>query len=440
MLKNLIANYLGKLWAISSNFIFIPIYIRILGEESFGLVAFYSTVAMLISVLNLGLTSAVTRYVAQERINQNSLDTIKTVEAFLCFLCGLIVLTIYFLAPFITKNWITIQELDFDVVILSVRLMAVIASIEIMFSIYVGAYMALEKQAIANFNQFLFSFFKSALVIPTIYFFDSVESFFVWGALASAVILIVVRRVFWQTHVVEALVKINLNRLYNLKGFAIGMGVIGVLSAINSQLDKILVSSNFTLTQFGVYSLASTISQLPLIASTPIAATVLPRLSLLVKEQKNIHNLYRKFSLLVLFVSVISSILISIDPHWLISIWTGSDNIPTGIRELVRYLILSNLMLSLQLLPFQVLIAHGFTKVNIVLSTLSLVLLVPLMSYSINYFGMVGAAYPWVLLNCVILNVMVYMVAKKYLGKRLSNVVVFSIIPTSIYLIFLLFI
>lgn len=408
-----------------------------MGEESFGLVAFYSTVAMLISVLNLGLTSAVTRYVAQERINQNSLDTIKTVELFLCFLCGFIIFTVYLLAPFISMNWITTQSLDVDDVILCVRLMAVIASIEIIFSIYVGAYMALEKQAIANFNQFLFSFSKAALVIPIIYFINSVELFFVWGAGASAVILIKVRGVFWRNHSADWSAQYGLNRLYNLKNFAIGMGAIGVLSAVNSQLDKILISSNYTLTQFGVYSLASTISQLPLIVSTPIAATVLPRLSFLVKEQKNIYNLYFKFSLLIVFVAVTSSLLISVNPHWVISIWTGSENLPSSINGLVRYLVLSNLMLALQLLPFQVIIAYGYTRVNIILSTLSLILLVPLMTYSINYFGMIGAAYPWVLLNCFILNVMVYMVSKKYLGKCTNNLLIFSFIPTIIYLIFL---
>lgn len=439
MVKNLISNYLGRLWAVSSNFLFVPIYILILGQEAFGLIAFYSTIAMLISVMNLGLTSATTRYIAQERINQKSLDTIKSVELFLVCLSALIVLVIYFLAPVISERWITVQTLEFDSVVLSIRLMAFIAVIEIIFSIYLGAYMALEKQVEANWYQFLFSFSKTALVIPIIYITSNVVSFFYWGASASLLVFILVRLTFWKKLSSNIKPRYSLISLWNLKAFALGMGAIGILSAVNSQLDKILISSSFDLAEFGVYSLASIISQVPLIVSTPIAMTVLPRLSLLVKQKQKIYHLYFNFSLLVVIVSLLVSLIISINPIWLISTWTGENDLPLYINHLVRFLLLSNLMLSLQLLPFQVLIAHGYTKLNIVLSLIALIVLFPLMIYFIKEYGLIGVAYPWVLMNFLALNAMVYFTSKKYLGMLLRNAILFSLSPTIIYILFIFF-
>ena len=43
--KNVIANYLGKIWSGGLNILLIPIYIKFLGIEAYGLVGFFASLS-----------------------------------------------------------------------------------------------------------------------------------------------------------------------------------------------------------------------------------------------------------------------------------------------------------------------------------------------------------------------------------------------------------
>jgi O-antigen/teichoic acid export membrane protein len=41
--RNIVANMIGRAWGVLSVYLFIPLYLKFLGIEAFGLVGFYST-------------------------------------------------------------------------------------------------------------------------------------------------------------------------------------------------------------------------------------------------------------------------------------------------------------------------------------------------------------------------------------------------------------
>ena len=64
---NLIANYLGQGWSALMAIIFMPIYIKILGPEAFGLVGFYITMQIVLSIFDFGITPTLNREMARYR-------------------------------------------------------------------------------------------------------------------------------------------------------------------------------------------------------------------------------------------------------------------------------------------------------------------------------------------------------------------------------------
>ena len=64
MIKNIVANFFGKFWGLFSNFIFIPIYIRLLGIESYSIISFGLIIAGVMSVLDSGITATLSREMA----------------------------------------------------------------------------------------------------------------------------------------------------------------------------------------------------------------------------------------------------------------------------------------------------------------------------------------------------------------------------------------
>ena len=58
---NTLANFAGRGWAILLNLALVPVYLRMLGAEAYGLVAFSATLNGLCSLLDLGLTTTINR-------------------------------------------------------------------------------------------------------------------------------------------------------------------------------------------------------------------------------------------------------------------------------------------------------------------------------------------------------------------------------------------
>ena len=59
--KNAVSNIIAKLWTMIATYLFVPFYINILGEESYGIVSFFATLQMAINILGLGLANTLRR-------------------------------------------------------------------------------------------------------------------------------------------------------------------------------------------------------------------------------------------------------------------------------------------------------------------------------------------------------------------------------------------
>src|SRR5450631_2625541 len=62
---NIAANLVGKIWSALIAILLIPLYIKYLGIESYGLVGFYGTLIGSMMLLNLGLSTTINRELAK---------------------------------------------------------------------------------------------------------------------------------------------------------------------------------------------------------------------------------------------------------------------------------------------------------------------------------------------------------------------------------------
>lgn len=97
--KNIFANYGGRIWSFLSVYIFIPVYINILGIEAYGVISFYSILLGLLAFADGGLTATLSREFAgkghKDRVYAGNL--LKTFEAVYIFIIILIIFCIFFL-------------------------------------------------------------------------------------------------------------------------------------------------------------------------------------------------------------------------------------------------------------------------------------------------------------------------------------------------------
>lgn len=87
---NVVANYAGKFWGIASVYIFVPVYISLLGMDAYGLISFNAIVLALLFIADAGLSSSFAREAAKGQRGQELLDALTSIERVLFLILTLI--------------------------------------------------------------------------------------------------------------------------------------------------------------------------------------------------------------------------------------------------------------------------------------------------------------------------------------------------------------
>jgi O-antigen/teichoic acid export membrane protein len=75
--KNLIANYLGQGWTALMGLAFIPLYIKYLGIEAYGLIGLFAIIQAWLSLLDMGMTPMLGREMARSTGGSHTAQSIR---------------------------------------------------------------------------------------------------------------------------------------------------------------------------------------------------------------------------------------------------------------------------------------------------------------------------------------------------------------------------
>lgn len=71
MKKNILANFIGRFWGVLSNFLFVPLYIKILGLESYSIISFTLVLNGIMAMMDASLTATLSREFASRHNSEN---------------------------------------------------------------------------------------------------------------------------------------------------------------------------------------------------------------------------------------------------------------------------------------------------------------------------------------------------------------------------------
>jgi O-antigen/teichoic acid export membrane protein len=373
----------------------------------------------IISFADAGLSSAVTREFAKTHTNAVKYIILNKIEKVYLSICLVIGIVIFSCSSLIASKWLNIDIRDSIPIISCIKLIGIGVSLQLLSTLYFGGLMGLEKQFSSNLIQLLWGIIKNFGIILLINFFSiDIAFFFIWQIICN-LIYIVCLRINLMSYL-----DVKVNR-YDIKNYKLdkellkyigGMSLITIMSSINIQADKLVTSGLFTLKEFGYYSLASTVSQIPLLVSIPIALTVFPIVirKLFEGGKKELLDLYGKYCFLIsLIVSTIGMCIILFTNDILL-IWTGkfniNDNMLAQTIKCIRFLTIGGVFLSLQLMPYYFLLAKGLTRYNLIQGICQIVFLIPSLYFFITKFGLIGVCFPWLIINVgafIYLNIVV---------------------------------
>lgn len=425
MFKNIFANIVGRFWSILSNYLFIPIYISLLGLESYSIIGFSLILVSIMGIMDAALSATLSREFSKADkdvdYKKSVLDTLEV-----CYWLGafLLIFIVVISSDNIADHWITLKTLDVHYVSDALKIFGVAMAFQLLGNFYFGGLLGLEYQVSANIYQIIWGILRNGLVLVVILFKPSLIYFFTWQAGITLIYVIFLRKLLIKKLFInsESRRKWGFNKkiLKETGKFAGGMALISIVAAINTQLDKITISKLFPIEELGFYNIALSLSQSLIVLVNPISTALLPRFTALYSAEKkdDAEKLFDNVFLLVsvLVFSIAANIMFQ--SYNLIYAWTGKDTIALEASKYVFYSALGTAFLSLLLIPFNIAVANGYTRLNNIIGICSLFLSIPGYWYMVPKFGPRGASVVWCFIQALIMPIYLYYINKKFFNNK----------------------
>ncbi len=443
MKKNILANFIGKFWSILSSFLFIPLYIKYLGFDSYSVISFTLLIAGVMAVLDAGLTATLSREFARnDNDDEQKIKIFKTLETIYLLVTGFSVLAIFLCSNIIAEKWIETSAYTSKEVALFLKIISFDIGFQLLFRFYLGGLLGLEKQVKANFYQIGWGVLRNALVVILIMVVPNLLYFFIWQSLATILFSLVVKlsleKELTGKRSLNFSLKIEKSVYKRIWKFAGSMLLIALVGAVNTQMDKIAISKLLSLESLGYYTLAISLAQCIVVVVNPIALAVLPRFTALYSEGREGEaiQLFNKIGIVVSIVVFACMANLSLFSKEIIWAWTGQKDLVDQAAVFLPVLSLSMTMLALCVLPYQVAIANGYTKLNNYLGLISMVITFPGYWIATKYFGAIGAAYVFCFVQILTTFFYVYFINRKFIKNNIFTQVYLKqfILPLTIAL------
>jgi O-antigen/teichoic acid export membrane protein len=395
-------------------------------------------------IADSGLSSSFSREASKEANKRNLLDILFSTEVCLYGILVSLGALIFLNSSFIVENWMhDIQPGDKAIVIDCLSIMPFALIPQIAMSLYYGGFMGLEHQVKANFFISFFTVCRSGLVILPIYIWPDIRVFFIWQAIVSWSFVLAMRHfLIKDVYRIKYRAKFSWSLLKPMRSYASGMFIMSVLAGLNTQLDKIIVSKYQSLENFGYYSLASIIAQIPIIFTTPIALALLPRFTKILNEGEvfKLKKLYELNTYVIATISSTASFGLLYFSKNIVELWLPSSGYSADMIMTLQILSIGSLFLCLQLMPYHLSLANGHTKTNRNLGFIILCFSIPSVIYLTKNYGIIGASTNWLILNLFAFFYLGYKLNIKFNNGCVYNwFLKYTIIPIIISLVIMSF-
>jgi O-antigen/teichoic acid export membrane protein len=405
--RNLVANYLGQGWVAIMGLAFIPLYVKYLGIEAFGLIGLFALLQAWLSLLDIGMTPTLSREMARfsggTHSAQSIRDLLRSIEVIISGIAILIASTIALSANWIATSWLQIESLPRDVVARAFMLIGLVSAIRFIENIYRSIIIGLQRQVLYNVVNAVFATLRWLGAVGVLVWISaSIEAFFIWqGVVSIATLIILIILTYTSLPRAERVGKFSLVALQGIWKFAGGISFVTLLGLLLTQVDKILLSTLLSLKEYGYYTLAAIIAGGLYTVITPITQSFYPRLCELHarNDQAGLINTYHKSAQLISVFAGSVAIVIILFSETFLRLWTQDPELAQQNKTLLSLLILGNLLNGLMCIPYLTQLAHGWTSLAIRINIIAIAIIFPAILLVTPRFGAEGAAWFWVSLN-----------------------------------------
>ena len=423
---NLLFNYLSQFYMALIGIFMVPFYIELLGAEAYGLIAFFAMLQAWFQLLDAGLTPTMARETARYRGGACTAAELRRLHSVLakiflavaCVGAGVIFAS----AELIALRWLNVVSLEPATVISVIQMIGVIVAIRWMSGLYRGVISGFERLVwLSSFNILIASLRFVAVVPFLLYVENSIIAFFgfqLFTAMLELMGLVVKSKSLVPREATVSNLPASPFNLRPILGFSLSIAFTSSLWVLVTQSDKLLLSSLLSLSDYGYYTLAVLVASGIMIISGPLSAALLPRLSRLNAEgnSEELLRLYRSSTQFIAALTGAAALVLIFFAKEVLFAWTGDAGLAARSADVLRLYAAGNAILAVAAFPYYLQYARGELSLHVQGSLLFVGVLIPLLIWAVNEFGVSGAGWAWLLVNLLYFAVWVPRVHQRYLA------------------------
>lgn len=404
--RALALSILARGWTAALGLLAVPIYLRFLGIEAYGLVGLFASFSVLVGFLDLGLGSTLVRELARLNAHDHEMahsrDVTRTFEIAYGLIATLICVLGLTVASPLAQHWIQVDQLDRQEVAAALALASVSLACQWPANLYTSGLAGRHRQTELSLATMLFASLRVVITLLVIWSFPTLQAFF-WAQIATALLnTLGLRFLLWRSLTSKThRPAVRFSILRTSIRFAGGMTGIAITSIVLTQADKLILSKALSLSDFGVYVVAGTIATGLYMLISPLFSIMYPRFSTLIQQRNlsKLRDLYHTSSQTLALLVIPVAGVVAVFSEEVLFVWTGDSTLSEQGAWILTFLIIGNACNGIMNMPFALQLAAGWTQLSIWMNVAAIAVLAPTVWWSANRYGAVGGAAVWTLLN-----------------------------------------
>ena len=407
-----LASLLSKFFSAFNAILLAPIYINYLGEKNFGFSSLIATLQAFLLLFGFGFSRTLKREFSKSYSQKELYHSYNLLKS--CNVVSLVAILFIcvFSAYFVSDSGSVSSSFDF--------LLLVICSLSLqLFSqLYINSLLGMGYQFYANIAAASWLVFKALASIVAVV------------ATSSLLVLLIIQLVIdclfyfilvWilgkKFHDAESWKISDLLKIKSIFKYSLGVFSISCLYFVNSQFDKFFVVHYFDLADLGGYNLLFTVLITSSVLVNIIIAMLFPKFTQLFSDA-NIGVLRKLFSTLNVYIFlflIVFFVFFNNNATFVLAFFIESKLILEYFREYGMFASIAAFFMTLQILPYEYLLAKGITNFNVKLLLFSSI---ASLSFSYCYIDVLGINA--VLIALMVVNVLAYLFYAFYMANVLD--------------------
>lgn len=407
---NIAANFLSQFYSAFIGILLIPYYLRLMGAEAYGLVAFFMMLQVWFQLLDFGLTATVSRETA--RYLGGGLDALslrrllRSLEGCFWAIGVVAAAVIAWASPGIASRWLNVGTLPADAVVTSLALMGFTVSTRWVAGLYRAAISGLERQVWLSLFNIVIVTARFVGVVPVLLYIDAGPvPFFVYQAIVCVIELIALLACAYRLvpSGSSTWIRWSWAPLKSVFGFSATVAVTSAIWVLITQTDKLLISKFLPLQDYGYFTAAVLVASAVSLISGPITTALLPRLTRLSQQPDDapVVLLYRQATQGITALASAASLVMALFAEQLLWAWTGDAVFARGYAPVLALYALGNGFLALAAFPYYIQYARGDLRLHFIGNIVFVILLMPAIAWATWQFGAIGAGTVWITANAL---------------------------------------